>query len=56
MKQIVAEVTHLARRSPDISQRSGRLGARDDLQLREPPLERAQAGDPPRREQVAARG
>ena len=31
-----------------------RLGARHDLQLREPPVERAQAGDPPRREQVAA--
>ena len=28
MKQIVAELTHLARRSPEISQRSGRLGAR----------------------------
>ena len=49
MKEIVAELTHLARRSPEISQRSRRVRARVDLQLREPALERAEARDPARR-------
>ena len=41
MKEIVAEITHLARRSPDITQRSGVIGARLDRQLREPAQQRA---------------
>ena len=49
MKQIVAELTHLARRSSEISQRSGVSVRVTHLQLREPALERAQARHPPGR-------
>ena len=41
MKEIVAEITRLARRSPDVNQRSGVSRARIDRQLREPARERA---------------
>ena len=56
MKEIVAELTHLARRSPEISQRSGVSVRVTHLQLREPALQRAQARHPPRRGARSRRG
>ena len=49
MKQIVAELTHLARAVLRHQPALGRLGARVDRQLREPALQRAQARHPARR-------